>query len=226
MKLYLILNNVIVKKFIQIPGLAILLVFGHINVHSQKIGADDSLTFKKRIYKTSITGMDGKKSAGYLANLSDSILYLSDFPLHVGTVKIDDHLFGYPYNHLEKIEIKRKGAVGRAAWKGALIGLAAGVITGLVSGDDPVAPVYNNPNDPFGNAIGNGLNVLYNSFRMTAGEKAVAGGVVGAGTGALIGALVGSLAKKKFIIGGNRQKFHSMSKSILEKLYVNPVNNF
>lgn len=209
------------KKFTQIPGLAILLLCGSINtVHSQKIGTDDTLTFKKRLYKTSITCMDGEKGAGYLANLSDSILYISDSPLHFGTVKIDDHSFGYPYNHLEKIEIKRKGAVGRGAWKGALIGLAAGVITGFVSGDDPVAPVYNNPNDPFGNAIGNGLSILSNSFRMTAGEKAAAGAIAGAGTGALIGALVGTLAKKKFIIGGNRQKFHSMSENILEKLYV------
>ena len=208
------------KKFTQVPGLVILLLCGYINVHCQKIDRGDIATFKKRIYKTSITGMDNKKSAGYLANLSDSMLYLSDFPLHFGTVKIDDHLYGYSYNHLKKIEIKRKAAVGRGAWKGALIGFAAGVITGFVSGDDPVAPVYNNPNDPFGNAIGNGLSILSNSFRMTAGEKAAAGGIAGAGTGALIGAIVGSLAKKKFIIGGNRQKFHSMSENILEKLYV------
>lgn len=188
----------------------------HISVIAQKIYTDDSIELKKRIYKVSIITADLKKSTGYLANLSDSNLYLVSSPVHFGSVKKNDHLSGYSYAHLEKIEIKRKGSAGRGAWQGALIGLAAGAIVGFVLGDDPVAPSYNDPNNPLGNLYSS----IYNELRMTAGEKAVAVGIAGAATGSLIGVLVGSLVKKKFIIGRNKQKFHSMRENILEKLYV------
>jgi len=154
------------------------------------------MILKKRIYKVSIITSDLKKSTGYLASLSDSNLFISPSPLLFSLIKINDHLPVYSYNYLEKMQIKRKGTAGRGAWQGALIGLAAGVIAGFVSGDDPVAPTYNDPNDPLGNAFSS----FSNAFRMTAAEKAVAGGFVGAATGSLIGALVGSLIKKKFMI--------------------------
>ena len=120
----------------------------HINSTAQETHSDDSRALKKRIYKVSIITTDSKKSFGYLASLSDSNLYLSPSPLHFSLIKINDNLSSYPYDHLEKIEIKRKAAAGRGAWQGALIGLAAGVIVGFASGDDPVAPTYNDPNDP------------------------------------------------------------------------------
>lgn len=59
---------------------------------------------------------------------------------------------------------------GRGARIGALIGLAAGVTLGLASGSD-------DPNQ---------------WFALTAGEKALGGGVLLGGTGALIGLLVGA----------------------------------
>jgi hypothetical protein len=209
------------KKSIILLGFCLLGMGTQISVIAQKMYTDDSIELKKRIYKVSIITSDSKKSTGYLANLSDSNLYLSLSPLHFSSVNINDRLTTYSYNHLEKLEIKRKGSAIRGAWKGALIGLAAGVIGGLVSGDDPApAPTYNNPNDPFGTVLSNALNIYANAFRMTAGEKAVGGGILGAGTGGLIGALVGSLIKKKFIIGRNKQKFHAMRQNILEKLYV------
>lgn len=203
------------KKSIILSGFCLLGMGTQISVIAQKMYTDDSIDLKKRIYKVSIITSDSKKSTGYLANLSDSNLYLSLSPLHFSTVNVNDHLTTYSYKHLEKLEIKRKGSALRGAWQGALIGLAAGVITGLVSGDDPVS-TYDNPNDPLGTA----LNIYANAFKMTAGEKALGGGILGAGTGGLIGALVGSLVKKKFIIGRNKQKFHSMRQNILEKWYV------
>ena len=208
------------KKSITFLGFCLLGISVHISVMAQELTADDSLTLKKRIYRVSVITSDSKKNSGYLANLSDSNLYLSPTPLHLSLVTTKDYLSSYSYDHLEKIEIKRKGAVGRTALQGALIGLAAGVIAGFVSGDDPVAPTYNNPNDPFGNALGNAFSSISNAFRMTAGEKAVAGGIVGAATGGLIGAIVGSLVKKKFIIGRNKERFQAMKQNILEKLYV------
>ena len=203
------------RKSIYLLGLCFLGISTHMIVVAQEVFTGDSVTFKKRIYKVSIITTGSKKSTGYLANISDSNLYLSASPLHFGSVKTSDHLSDYSFYHLEKIEIERKGVAIRSAWQGALIGLIAGVITGLVSGDDPSAPVYNNPNDPFGTAL-----YVFASVRLTAGQKAMALGMVGMGSGCTIGVIAGVLAKKKFIIGRDKEKFHSMRKNILEKLYV------
>ncbi len=203
------------KKSIKFLGLCMIGMTMHITVTAQKVSSDDSISLKKRIYKISIIISDSKKIKGYLANLSDSNLYLSPSPLRLSLDNSNNYLSSYSYDHLEKIEIKRKAGAGRGAWQGALIGLAAGAIAGFASGDDPVS-TYNNPNDPLGSAF----TILANAFSMTAGEKAAAGGIVGAATGALIGALVGTLVKKKFIIGRNKEKFQAMKQNILEKLYV------
>jgi hypothetical protein len=186
------------KISIKFLGLCLLIMSTYLHAKAQEIPADDSSVLKKRIYKVSIITADSKRSAGYLASLSDSNLYLSPHPLRFSLNKINDNLSSYPYDHLEKIEIKRKGAAGRGAWRVALIGCAAGAIIGFASGDDPV-----------------------NQFlSFTAGDKAILGGFVGAFTGSLIGALIGSVVKKKFIIERNKQKFNVMRQNILEKLYV------
>ena len=200
------------NKFI---GWYLIVMSIHIHVAAQETQANDSTALKKRIYKVSIITAESKKSTGYLATLSDSNLYLSPRPLYFSLIKTIDNLPVYPYGHLEEIVIKRKAAAGRGAWQGALIGLAAGAIAGFASGDDPVAPT-DNPTDPLGNFFGS----ISNAFRFTAGEKAVAGGFVGAVTGGLIGAIIGSIAKKKFIIGRNKERFHEMRQNIIEKLYV------
>lgn len=198
------------KKSIKFFGLCLVVMSTHTGVTAQTTSTVDSIALKKRIYRVSIITADSKRNTGYLASVSDSNLYLSPHPLHFSLIKINDNLAAYPYDHLEKLEIKRKGAAGRGAWQGALIGLAAGAIAGFASGDDPVVPTDNS--NPFGG--------ISNAFRLTAGEKAVAGGFVGAVAGSLIGALIGSLVKKNFIIGRNKERFHEMRQSILEKLYM------
>jgi len=199
------LPNTIMKKSIKFLGCCLLGMVTCISVSAQKIYTDDSIALKKRIYKVSIISSDSKKSFGYLASLSDSNLYLSPSPLRFSLVKINDHISSYSYDHLENIEIKRKGAAGRGLWQGALIGMVGGIIIGFASGDDP-----DDPNDPSG---------IF-EFRLSAGEKAVAGGFIGAVTGSLVGALVGSLIKKKFILGRNKEKFQAMRQNILKKLYM------
>src|SRR5664279_123671 len=126
------------KKSIKFLGLYLILISLHINSTAQETHTGDSIVLKKRIYKVSVITSDLKKSRGYLASLSDSSLFLSPSPLRFSLVKIDNRLAVYPYDHLEKIQIKRKAAAGRGAWQGALIGLAAGAIAGFASGDDPV----------------------------------------------------------------------------------------
>ncbi|MEO7835839.1 MAG: hypothetical protein ABIR50_10995 [Ginsengibacter sp.] len=202
------------KKSIKLLGLCMLGLSMLVSVTAQKASSDDTISLKKRIYKISMITSDSKKVNGYLANLSDSNLYLSPSPLHISLDNSNNHLSSYSYDHLVKIEIKRKAAAGRSALQGALIGLTAGAITGLALGSDPVL-TYNNADDPFGIL----LIGLSNAFRMTAGDKAVVGGFFGAASGALIGVLVGTLVKKKFIIGRNKEKFQAMKQNVLERLY-------
>ncbi|MEO8762801.1 MAG: hypothetical protein ABI416_00845 [Ginsengibacter sp.] len=180
---------------------------------AQTIYTPDSIELKRRIYKVALVADGSKHKTGYLASFSDSNLYASPSAVPFGSVNIDDQLTSYSYDKLENIELKRKGAVLRGAWHGALVGLAVGVIAGLVSGDDPKV----DENTLFG--------PLLNTFALTAGEKAAGGGILGALGGACVGALLGSFAKKKFMIGRNKEKFHSMSQEILEKLSVHKINS-
>lgn len=190
MKKSIHLLNLIFKRYLLI----ILVMSTQISVIAQKMNANDSLRLKNRIYKVSIITFGSKKiSFGYLANLSDSDLYLSQSPLLFSSVKPNALLSDYSYDHLEKVIIQRKGSAGRGAWQGALIGLILGGITGLASGDN---------------------------FVLTAGQQAVALGITGAAAGSLIGAITGSLSHKKFIIRRSKQKFDSMRMKVFEELYV------
>jgi|GEM_PF-589604 len=203
------------KQAIKFLALCVLGIAMQTKVAAQTASSDDSILLKKRVYKISITTSDAKKVNGYLANLSLSHVYLSPLPLPVNLSDSGKYLASYSYDHLEKIQMKRKGAAMRGALYGALIGLTAGVITGFASGSDPVS-TYDNPYDPFGTFF----TGIANAFRMTAGQKAAAGGLVGVVTGALVGVVVGSLVKKKFIIGRKKEKFRVMRLNVLEKLYM------
>ncbi|MEO8414058.1 MAG: hypothetical protein ABI472_10375 [Ginsengibacter sp.] len=170
----------------------------------------DSIPAKKRIYKVSLVTSDLKINSGYLANLGDSTLYVSQYPVYLTTFKPEDKYSAYSCGQVQTIELRRKGSVGRGLWKGALVGLSAGVIAGFASGDDPVAPVYDNPNDPLGTILSSVFSSTANAFRMTAGQKAAVYGITGAATGALIGTIIGAIAKKKFFIGGSKQRYREM----------------
>ena len=54
---------------------------------------------------------------------------------------------------------------------------------------------------------------------MTAGEKALTYGGMGAAVGTGVGALIGALAKKRFVIGGRKEKFDEMKANVLNKVY-------
>jgi uncharacterized membrane protein len=55
---------------------------------------------------------------------------------------------------------------------------------------------------------------------MTAGEKAITGGIGLGVTGAIVGTIIGAVAKKKFIIGGKKEKFHDLQGDIMKKLVI------
>ena len=67
---------------------------------------------------------------------------------------------------------------------------------------------------------GNAFIAFDNSFAMTAGEKAVAEAILLGGTGAIIGTIVGAIAKKKFIIGGNKKVYRDLQGDLMKRLII------
>ena len=118
--------------------------------------------------------------------------------------------------NMRSFTLKRKNSVLRGTLIGLGIGAVTGVIIGFASGNDPVMAYPDPSTDLFGlGAFAAGIN---NAFAMTAGQKAAAGGLFLGTTGAVVGAIIGAVAKKKFIIGGRKQKFHDLQGEIMMKL--------
>lgn len=117
---------------------------------------------------------------------------------------------------IKSISVQRKNA----GLKGALLGIAAGVLTGVImgyaEGDDPIMQ-YDAATDPWFAGIGVALS---NAFAMTAGEKAVAyGGFFGV-CGGVTGLVIGALAKKKFTIVGKKERFHDLEGELMRRLVI------
>jgi hypothetical protein len=171
-----------------------------------KAQTDSASGKKQKTFVTSTTTMDSKIIKGTLTAVNDSQLVLRTYKDQINISA----------ENLKSFTVKRKNSTLKGALIGFGIGAAAGIIIGFASGNDPVMayPDYND--DPLGLAsIGVALN---NAFAMTAGQKAVAGGVALGGTGAIVGTIIGALAKKKFTIGGKKEKFHDLQGELMMKL--------
>jgi hypothetical protein len=202
------LSQIIKTNFLQTKKLFMkkFLLISLLFVFKQTVYASDSIPAKTIVYKAVAYTADGKYNRGYLVDINDSTLSLAAKPLPFGVDNLKD-----PQNHsyatLSYVQIKRKGSVGRGALYGALAGITVGVLSGLISGDDPHVPPEQ---DFFG---------LGEALRMTAGEKALAGGIGLGICGTITGAIIGAIAKKKFIINGHKEKFTDMKTSILDRVY-------
>jgi len=167
----------------------------------------DSITSvkKQKTFNTSIRTIDHKMINGRLYTINDSQVVL---------LKSGNNYQYVSAENIKSFSLKRKNSVLRGALIGFGVGAVTGIVIGLASGDDPVynEPVY----DPF-SAIVVGIS---NSFAMTAGEKAVGGGLALGASGAIIGTIIGAVAKKKFIISGKKEKFHDLQAEMMQKLIV------
>lgn len=161
---------------------------------------------KQKLMIANITTMDGQRISGLLSSVNDSQLVLAKSK---GQLTV-------PAENLKSFTLKRKNSVLKGALIGFGIGAVAGVIIGLASGDDPVMSYPDPYNDPLG--LGSFGVALNNAFAMTAGEKAVAGGLGLGATGAIVGTIIGAVAKKKFVIGGKKEKFHDLQADVMMKL--------
>lgn len=125
-----------------------------------------------------------------------------------------------PIENINTIVIRRKNATTRGIFIGMASGAAAGALIGLISGDDYILPYPSYNNDPLG--LGTIGVALSNAFASTAEEKALLGAAAGAVFGALTGAVIGSLAKKKFVIGGKKEKYRDLEGKLMQRLLVKP----
>lgn len=166
--------------------------------------SQETIPSKKKTFKVTIYDQQSQSRQGFLQGINDSSLTLSQAPTQYGET-VNGKLIRYP--EISSITIKRKGNAARGVIYGAVGGFLIGVAIGLASGDDPVIPANE---DFFG---------LGNAFRLTAGQKAIGGGILLAGAGAAVGGVAGALIKKKFIINGKKENFESMHMQTLEKIY-------
>lgn len=181
-----------------------LILFSLLLLFQNMVLSQESFTIKKKTFKVTIYDQRSQIHLGYLQNIGDSSLTLTQSPPQFGETRKGE-LIQYP--DISSITLKRKGNAARGAIYGAVGGFLIGVAIGLASGDDPVIPPEE---DFFG---------LGNAFRLTAGQKAVGGGILLAGAGAAAGGIAGALVKKKFIINGKKENFENMRMQTLENVY-------
>lgn len=168
---------------------------------------------QKGPYKATIKTIDGKTQQGWLYQVNDSQVVLlknvKDLRNTQNQLLQPTGSFMLPAEQVHSISLKRKNAGLRGMLIGFGTGALTGVISGFISGDDPVTPYTGTFADIF---IGFG-----NAFAMTAGEKAVAGGLILGTGGAIVGLIIGSVAKKKFTIGGKKEKVRDLHAELVQK---------
>jgi hypothetical protein len=174
---------------------------------------------KSKPFIINVSMNNGGKVKGLFYTINDTQLVLSRSSKIVSGSLPDDQQYSIPAENIKSFTAGRKNSALRGALVGFGVGAVTGIIIGLVSGDDPVAQ-YPDPSTDF-LGIGTFGAALQNSFAMTAGEKAVIGGVGLGVTGAITGAIIGALAKKKFTIGGKRERFRDLQAELMLKLVQN-----
>ncbi|MBC7826274.1 MAG: hypothetical protein H7122_00905 [Chitinophagaceae bacterium] len=155
------------------------------------------LPIRKLTYKI-LMADSVRYTKGYLYDINDTAVKISHWPVRFrNDPAMNDNLKEVTYRQISEITLKRSRGAGRGAWKGAITGLLVGVSVALIGGDHPEKYW----------------------FHFGIQEKVATYGVLGAAAGTGIGALIGGLAKKKFIIGGNKEKFDEMKANVLDKVY-------
>jgi hypothetical protein len=139
------------------------------------------------------TGQSSKEA--YVADVNDTALILSTTPVQFRRTFMNTS--SVSYGNLGTIKLHRYGNISRGIGIGALIGGVTGGTIAVAANSRPCA-----------DCKGGG-----------AGVALVAGTISGGFFGALIGVIVGAASEKRFVIGGNQEKFNKMRLSVLEMTY-------
>lgn len=166
------------------------------------LNAQDTVLKKNYFIKARILDKSGDMRVYYLANITDSAVVLSPTPASFRRGL--SSMTTVNYQQIDIAIIKRRGSVGRGILIGSIAGIVAGGITGGIT--------YKKCDDCI--------------WDFGVGPHIAAGSILGVGSGALIGAIVGALAEKRFIIGGNKQKFDKLRLSVLDMAYRAPATRY
>ncbi len=161
-----------------------IILMGILLLYSMGVQAQKT-TKKVKLHKVWISLTDSSNVKGVLYSADENAIKIAkNYSMDVS------NLTSINYQNIDILKIRRKGKVGKGAWIGALSGVGAGIIIGLIDGDDE--PGW---------------------FSFTKEEKALASGiylgVVGTGIGALI-----ATKKEKIAINGDNQNYEKILKTI------------
>lgn len=156
-------------------------------------GQKDSLPPTGKTYKLVLHSSNGNTGDYFVRGADDSALYVSTTPILLGAPASAGES-RVPYTNIRSVFVARKGQAGRNALVFGIVGLGLGAIVGFANGDDA----------PGG------------WFRITAGEKALAGGISGGLVGTVIGLVAGALSGRQFMIESQHTNFLRL-KSFLDK---------
>jgi hypothetical protein len=160
--------------------------------------SQDSVALKKATLAIELMDVSLQKHTGYVHGLTDSGLIISSIPVQVApnaSVQTGEQWF--PVSQINQVVIRRKGA----AVHGLLIGAAAGVVLGGITG----AITYKDPGPNAFLDFGRGFDMA-----------------IGAGAGALLGGLTGVLAaplkKKSWAIQASAANYRSFYNYLINRL--------
>jgi len=161
-----------------------IILMGILLLYSMR-GQAQNATKKVKLHKVWVSLTDSSKVKGVLYSADENAIKIAkNYSMDVS------NLTSINYQNLDILRIRRKGKVGKGAWIGALSGVGAGMIIGLIDGDD----------EP-------------ELFSMTMEEKALLGGILLGVVGTGIGALIAT-KKEKIVINGDIENYEKMLKTI------------
>jgi len=170
------------------------------------LSAQDTV-LKHRIYRAWLSlNSTPFKTKGVLYEVGDSSIIISSALVMKDYSAGSFQMAGFHINNIESIRIRRKNNIGKGILIGAMAGMAAGGLIGLISGDDPPCPQGS-----------------FVCFRFTAGEKALIAGIPLAACGVGVGAAIGSI-KVRIPINGNIDNYNK-SKSRLKEYSLKKKRN-
>ncbi len=169
--------------------------------------SDSTSDKKQKSFTVFIRMLNNKMIKGRLYAINDDQLVL------LKSVNNQQYI---PVENIKSFSLRRKNSILKGALIGFGTGALTGIIMGLASGDDSVDEYPDASTDPWG--IGTFGTALNNAFALTAEEKALVGGIGMGASGAIIGTIIGAVAKKKFIIGGKKEKFRDLRAELMMKL--------
>jgi hypothetical protein len=148
----------------------------------QPVLSQDTLV-KPKVYSLVVNQFRIKAVKGYLATIQDSSLYVSQSLVPVSFAGMNtDNLRKIDYKSINFVKIYDRKKTKRTFFICAITGLVAGASIGLASGSTQ--------------------SHGYESIGLSAGAKAIIGGLIGFGLGSAVGGIINQSKEERFLING------------------------